>query len=260
MKNLIVCFSGTGNSFYIAKRIQESMEDCKISFVTDITEDNFVMPERLGFVFPIHAFFEPILIDNFIENILVKNNEKNKLQYIYSIANSAAGKGFFSLNRIERLLKKNGITTTYSNAIEMPSNYLNVSTVEKAEKTLNKVENKLLKIIDDIKNEEIKFPKKKPNLFEAICRTLYNSMLRHFWQGYNVNNSCNSCGLCVQNCPTNSIVFENGKIKYKDTCIGCTFCINSCPQNAISRNKKYEQYLNPRVNIFKMHETEGDIK
>ena len=44
---------------------------------------------------------------------------------------------------------------------------------------------------------------------------------------------CTACGACIEICPTDTIVMENGKAFVKiDNCRNCKICIKACPENA----------------------------
>jgi len=45
---------------------------------------------------------------------------------------------------------------------------------------------------------------------------------------------CNLCGICVKECPTDSITIENKVVKFHKTCIVCYRCWHVCPQNSIA--------------------------
>jgi len=47
------------------------------------------------------------------------------------------------------------------------------------------------------------------------------------------NYKCNDCGLCVDQCPTHSIILSDGRPYWKFTCESCMHCMNYCPQRAI---------------------------
>ncbi len=46
------------------------------------------------------------------------------------------------------------------------------------------------------------------------------------------NESCNDCGVCVENCPAGAI--ESAKVIDAEKCILCCSCIKKCPENAKS--------------------------
>jgi Pyruvate/2-oxoacid:ferredoxin oxidoreductase delta subunit len=47
------------------------------------------------------------------------------------------------------------------------------------------------------------------------------------------NNKCNSCGICIKDCPTSSIKMVNNRPYWKLTCESCMRCMNNCPVRAI---------------------------
>ncbi len=45
---------------------------------------------------------------------------------------------------------------------------------------------------------------------------------------------CTACGICIDACPTGTIVMEKGKAFVKtDNCKRCNICIKACPEEAI---------------------------
>ncbi len=47
------------------------------------------------------------------------------------------------------------------------------------------------------------------------------------------NYNCNNCGLCMNQCPTKSIILEHNRPYWKFTCESCMKCMNFCPERAI---------------------------
>lgn len=47
------------------------------------------------------------------------------------------------------------------------------------------------------------------------------------------NMDCDNCGLCINQCTTNSIVMSGGRPFWKLTCESCMKCMNYCPRRAI---------------------------
>jgi ferredoxin len=249
MKNLIVCFSGTGNSFYIAQKIAEKTDDCKIEMISNITAENFETPERLGIVFPIHVGIEPILITKFIEDILGKTEDINNLKYFYAISNAGGNSGFYGLKNCENKAKQLGISLTYSNYLQMPSNYFVGKDKEEAnKKPIAKSQIKLDKIIADLNEEKFKFPRWKPKFLGFLLRIAYMSMIHANGKGFKVSDTCTGCELCYKGCPTNNIKMVNNKPEFGDNCIACSACINNCPVNAIYRkDENPNQYKSPVI-------------
>lgn len=47
------------------------------------------------------------------------------------------------------------------------------------------------------------------------------------------NSSCNNCGLCMEQCPTQSIILSGNRPYWKFSCESCMKCMNFCPQRSI---------------------------
>jgi ferredoxin len=48
-----------------------------------------------------------------------------------------------------------------------------------------------------------------------------------------VAEKCTACGACIEVCPTQTIVMENGKAFVKiENCRNCKRCMIACPENA----------------------------
>lgn len=47
------------------------------------------------------------------------------------------------------------------------------------------------------------------------------------------NNQCNNCGICIKQCPTQSIIVSDNRPYWKFTCESCMKCMNHCPHRAI---------------------------
>ncbi len=47
------------------------------------------------------------------------------------------------------------------------------------------------------------------------------------------NYNCNNCGLCMEQCPTKSIILSHNRPYWKFTCESCMKCMNYCPERAI---------------------------
>jgi ferredoxin len=51
---------------------------------------------------------------------------------------------------------------------------------------------------------------------------------------YVINDDCISCGVCVDECPTDAIKEEDDKyIIDEDACVDCAACVAVCPVDAI---------------------------
>lgn len=95
--------------------------------------------------------------------------------------------------------------------------------------------------------------------FYLIARVLRINSSIKIWEGFrlssnaqfpklildeNLDFNCDSCGKCVEVCPTNCILVEGEEGKEPKTfdvrvvdCIGCSLCQDICPQEVISMGR-----------------------
>ncbi len=46
--------------------------------------------------------------------------------------------------------------------------------------------------------------------------------------------TCTGCEACIDSCPSEAIVMEDGKATITDACVDCGVCVDECPVEAIS--------------------------
>ncbi len=248
MRDSIICFSGTGNSYYVAKKIAKSQNHNSIIMVNEL-DDKFELPERLGFIFPVYVKREPIFIENKIREVFSKIKDFTNLKYVYLVTTAGSKSPGWTHIRFEKILKDYGVATSYSNNVAMPNNLIHLKTDEEYQQIYNKANNTIDLIINDIKEEKFKFPKFKlfTRSFTNITYLFIKYYTRHFSEDFIVSDKCNSCNLCYTCCPSNNITMENGKPIFHDNCYACSACINNCPQDAIlKKNNKTKKYKNPK--------------
>ncbi len=252
MKELIICFSGTGNSYFVAQKIAQSQNHNNILMLNELNKDNFYIPERLGIIFPIHMSREPIIVEKKLRERLSQIKDFSNLKYLYVISTASSNSPGWAHIRIEKIFKDFGVATTYVNNVKLPNNYL-VKTNEKNNVALfNSAETKINQIISDINEEKFKFPSFRifTRSFTNITYLFYSYYTKHFSESFYVTDDCTSCKICYKSCPANNITFENGKPVFHDNCYACTGCINTCPANAIKKKKNNnKQYKNPKGNF-----------
>lgn len=90
-------------------------------------------------------------------------------------------------------------------------------------------------------------------LFDWLWAFLYkvfgNYLRTRFW----ADERCKSCGLCIQLCPVDNVELWEGHPRFADRCVLCMRCIHACPQEAIQIGKA-------TVEKFRWHGPKGDFK
>jgi ferredoxin len=62
---------------------------------------------------------------------------------------------------------------------------------------------------------------------------------KYFGKYLSTTDACNSCQICVKNCPTGNIIIKEKELWFDKKCVFCLRCVYNCPQNALSN-----RYLN----------------
>lgn len=256
--NLIFYFTGSGNSYFIAKKISSFLNENLISINNSIKIQNYLNidqkyeyelkdDEYIGFVFPIYYFGVPNVINNFIDKLKLINY---KNQYIFAIITYDISYGD-SYYQFKKLLEKNNYFLNSIFSVKMPGNCILLYNPKSNEEQKNIFKNAILSlenIKEDILNKKITSQRKD------IINNIIHFLLKKFFYNiyttkkYYVLNNCIHCSLCVSKCPSNIICLDNTSKKpvwKNDGCVHCLSCINNCPVQAIqygNLTKKRDRY------------------
>jgi flavodoxin/formate hydrogenlyase subunit 6/NADH:ubiquinone oxidoreductase subunit I len=250
LKGIVLYFSGTGNTKFIANRIAEEFKknECEIEVYSieekiDLNEFNY---DYLILGFP--KYFEYIP-KNFIEyledNLQISSKEVKTM--IFSTGKDRA-KTYF--NELEKKLLNKNYKVIVTKSFKMPDSYTLSKTYKKiTRKDIRELyDNSLFEIKETVANFLMNNTMKyeineiKASIYKALykfkTKDLYKNSLN-----FSVNSSCDQCNLCVNICPTKNIENISELIKFRDNCILCCRCVNACPKNAILyKEKEHSQY------------------
>lgn len=237
---MILYFSGTGNSEYVARRISEEVNDSLLSITSSLMSESMLrIPKSqvVTFVTPTYAWRIPRVVEEWI-----RKNTYLRGQKVYFIMTCGADTGdagaFLKKLCEEKQLEYMGYET-----IVMPENYLamfKVSEEEEAKKIIQKSEPLVLKASEYIRNGE-KIPEKKVGGLDKIKSGIVNDMFYPLFvktKKFYSTNKCIGCGKCEKVCPLHNIELKNGKPMWGKNCTHCMACITSCPVEAIEYGKK----------------------
>lgn len=106
----IYYFTATGNSLYVAKKIKEGLGDCDlISIPKALKNQDFNVEDNIiGFVYPIHCGSLPIVVEDFISKLNIKEKA-----YIFAVGVTGGGKAKISFSHINELLGDKGKLSNY---------------------------------------------------------------------------------------------------------------------------------------------------
>lgn len=207
--------------------------------------------KSIGFVFPIHYLKIPVMVQEFIRSLKLKN-----VGYTYAVVNYK-GWEMNALYDLEQLLKEKGIHLEYAVLHKNVNSDLTSSNRSAYNIEQNvKAEMDLQKIIDDILNQKKKAAKRNP------LKGMVNQWAQHLSTAheissdrFSVNDTCDLCGRCQLVCCNQNVNVENGTVHFLDVCKHCYTCIQYCPKEAINITGVTEEngkYHHPFISYRRM--------
>jgi ferredoxin len=239
----IFCFTSTGNSLYVAKRIAEKSggEIAPMNADPGIINDDVV-----GFVYPVYFWGLPRMMDRFIKELRIENKDA----YIFAVATyGGAAPGVNNL--VRKLLRKKGLDLNYGNYVKLVDNYIPMYKPKDSEGLQEKAEKRISGIAEAVFRREKN--RIAPDTF--INPLSFSAMPgedsdRHF----KVSDACSGCAVCEKICPAQNITIEDGKPVFHHRCEHCMGCLQNCPAVAIDWKEKTKSRARFRKNGVSLNE------
>lgn len=246
---MILYFSGTGNSEYVAKRIGQITGDEVLNLFdrlrsNDLSELHSETPWVV--VCPTYAWQMPRIVRDWLEGALLTGSDR--IAFVLTCGGSIAGAGAYA----EKLAREKGMSCLGAAAVKMPENYIAMFNtpdreealriVDEAEAVIDQIGKTLRSggMLDDAGGEKLQSA--------LLNRAFYRFAIRD--GKFTTNGKCTSCGHCTRMCPVENIALEDGIPVWSGRCIHCMACINLCPFQAIeygTGTEKKERYRCPKT-------------
>jgi len=186
--------------------------------------------DMIGFVFPVYYWSIPEAVKEFLTKLII-----NPKAYIFAVSTPGCINGH-SFEDLDRLMKEKGGMLSYAKILysvanlavaypPMPSPSLRVPATER----------KLTKIAREIAEGKIrKYPKAAflTRLLYPHVMLKYSGGVHEADKGYQICDTCISCGTCQKVCPVGNIVMQDGRPSFQHHCSFCMACVAYCPKNA----------------------------
>ncbi len=245
---MLFCFSGTGNSLHVAQIVAKELQEEVIMMTQQEREKKkkYILEpnEKVGFIFPIYWWGMPVLVEDFIKELVLINYKDN---YTYAIATFGI-KDHNGMHDLERILKKKSMNLQAKYEVKMVDNYIvgyEIIAEEKQKRILLEADKKITEIVDKIQEGQ---KGAIGDLLSTTLKPLVHSMYKHtdHHKKFYVTSTCIGCGICENECPCNVIQWKGNKPIWEENCSFCLKCINTCPKQAIqygSKTEKRKRYL-----------------
>ena len=245
-KNVIFCYSGSGNCLDIAKNIAKRLGDTDIVMMRAEPEVKDVRgAKRVGFVFPCYAGGLPGDVEKFVSELRVDPES-----YTFGVVSYAGypGVGMAKINDIVPLDYWAGISHQCSCIWLMPHTLM--LPMLDASRAQARSEKLAAKIADDVLYVKHLSGRPLSNPVNALEAKAWPMLSGKKAAKMTVTDSCVGCGQCARLCPRGNISIVDGRASIGTNCIGCLSCLQYCPKQAINMGGatvRRERYHNPNV-------------
>lgn len=232
-KRIILYFTGTGNSLYIARQLaDENTEILSIPQMMKQGRHDFAADE-IGIVYPIYGHMPPNMVRNFIKQA--------RLLAGYKFAVLTFGMLDFNAAEIwDNISRQSGTTFDYINTIVMVDNWLPNFNMADQIKMDKHIPEQLAKVKEDLDQQKKWVKPATDAARRAHEGFMYFSrldpdigFLMRSEKYFQVTDACIGCGICTEVCPRGNYKLTSEGVKGEGDCDFCFSCIHNCPQHAI---------------------------
>ena len=237
---MILFFSGTGNSNYVAKRIADALGD-EIVNLNDRIKAGNTSPigtgERLIVVTPTYAWRIPRIVRDWLRKTELRGAKRS---WFVMTCGSEIG----NADKYNRdLCAEKAISYMGTAQIVMPENYIamfSAPQADEARQIVAKAEPNIDCVIASIQSNQ-PFAPTRNNLYDRFMSGPVNPVFYKCFvkaNAFTASSVCIGCGQCAKRCPMNNVTIKNSKPVWGKNCTHCMACICYCPVSAIEYGKK----------------------
>ena len=240
-------FSGTGNTYWSAKKLAERIGDAVlVSISREIKQPGIrVEADAAVFLFPAYAYGMPTMVRRFLEKAEIR---AAYLAVLVSYGSSPGG----APAEARRVLGRKKLPLNYAGRIPAVENYIPIFGAQNAERRDRRLalqaaatEQAAAAIVSRANN---RVPTFRP--FVSFVSVLFRSAHPRMNRLFRVTAACNVCGFCARICPAGAITMAPEGPLFQSLCEQCQACLNFCPRSAINFGRlrpDTERYHHPEV-------------
>ncbi len=237
---MIFCYSGTGNSQWVAKQLAQEIQD-ELTAVNPLLKSGqrpaFHSQRPWVFISPTYAWRMPRVLEQWIRQTAF--DVSKKAYFILTCGGSVGNAGAYA----QKLCAEKQFDFGGLAEVVMPENYIALydapdekesqAIIERAKSGLPALAGQILR------QERISAPPvtlRSRFLSGPVNQLFYPVVVKD--KAFVTKDSCTGCGLCAKRCPLNNIRLLEGKPHWQGHCTHCMACIGTCPTEAIEYGTK----------------------
>ena len=247
---MILYFTGTGNSRYIAQQLAAQCNDELVSInrhmrqrILDPYHAQYAFESEKPFVVvcPTYCWHVPRVVEDFLKESRFVGNLK--LCFLLTCG-SGTGKAAEHAKQISHDLQMEfgGLSS-----VRMPENFITLFRAPEPDEAVGIIRAALPQVEAVAKQilsgRQISDPFSGPAMPEALTSTFYRLFVHD--RKFYVKDSCIGCAACAKLCPRANISMKNSRPVWNGSCTQCQACIGVCPVDAIefgNRTRKKRRY------------------
>ncbi len=236
---MVLYFSGTGNSRYIATRIADGLGDDLLNMNDRIKDRNthaVQSDQRIVVVTPTYAWRIPRIVRDWITRTGFQGARQ-----AWFVMNCGSEIG--NAAKYNRLLcAEKGFAYMGTAQILMPENYIALFSTpepERARQIISAAEPAIDSAIRQIASGQ-PFTAPRNKLCDRIMSGPVNAAFHPLCVKagpFHAGRECIGCGKCVRLCPLNNIALKDGRPVWGKNCTHCMACISCCPLETVEYGK-----------------------
>ena len=242
MSNKIFYFTGTGNSYSIAKSLAESLGDTVLSpMANSLAAPEIDGDERIGLIFPVYGWGMPRMAAEFARSLKPASD-----QYVFAVTTCGGTPGK-TLPQLHKILRANDSKLDAGFAVSgdflISLDAANDMAIIKFMSWLGRksvpatASERLPEIARAVAANETGTLETSNVSVNLIGSLMYGMSIKFFQtmdKNYAVSDACISCGTCAKVCPRENVTLAAGAPTWHQNCEMCYACMVWCPKKAIS--------------------------
>ena len=250
----ILCFSGTGNSMYVARLLSEALGGGSVESLSgerlrkpsEFEVDADSPSEPVVWVFPTYSWGVPPVVADFIREVSFGKNALMARHYMVTTCGDDMGRAD---RQWRKLLGRRGITGESAYSVQMPNTYVcmkgfDVDSPEVARAKIESARTRVEAIAGSI------ISRGRDMLVRGSFAGLKTGVVYPWFvrfamspKPFGVTEVCRGCGACAGACPMGNIsMVARGegvcRPEWGDKCAMCLRCYHMCPHGAVSYGSK----------------------